>query len=165
MVLQQNFGHFWTDRYVTDVLLFLWIFMLIIISRKNLVTWCTCMVWLGILMLSSYVSMQEMELRTIPWTTQAKQLLEQVQGEEKIVYNYHTFDTLYTYYLPNAEFVWYEEVDFDELGEEFYMLSWGEGDFSWELYENGTLEKETLGRMRLEEGVDGVELRKMTFHK
>lgn len=165
LILQSKFGHFWSDRYVVDILLFVWIFLLILISRRNFMIWGMSLIWLGILMLSSYVSMREMELCTIPWTGQAKQLLEQVQLEEKIVYNYDTFDTLYSYYLPNAEFIWYEDVEFDKLGDEFYMLSWGPKDFSWELYANGVLEKESLGTMRLEEGVDGVELRKITYHE
>ena len=165
LILQKSFNHFWSDRYVVDVLLFVWIFLLIIVSNRHIVVWNMSIVWLGILMLSSYVGMQEVELRTVPWTTQAKQLLEQAQNEKKIVYNYETFDTLYAYYLPDAEFVWFQDVDFNEMGEEFYMISWGPGDFSWELYENGTLEKELVGTMRLEEGVSGVELRKLTFHK
>lgn len=165
MVLQQRFSHFWSNRYVVDVLLFLWVFLLIIISKKSVLIWGMSTVWLGILMLSSYAIVQEMELKTIPWTTQAKQLLEQVQDEEKIVFNYPTFDTLYAYYLPEAEFVWYEDADFDELGDEFYMMSWGPEDFGWQLYENGILEKEVIGTVRLEEGVNGVELRKITFHR
>lgn len=165
MLLQRRFNHFWSHRYIVDVLLFVWLFLVIIISRKDFIIWCLSVIWLGILMLSSYVQIQQMELQTIPWTTQAKQLLAQVQDEEKIVYNYTTFDTLYTYYLPNAEFVWYEDVEFDKMNDEFYMISWGPGDFGWQLYENGILEKETIGVMRLEEGVAGVELRKIKFHQ
>lgn len=165
MLLQREFNHFWSERYVVDALLFIWLFLIINISRKDFRIWCLSVLWLGILMLSSYARMQEIELRTISWTTQAKQLLEQVQNEEKVVYNYSTYDTLYSYYLPNVEFIWYEDIDFNEIGEEFYMISWGGGDFNWNWYANGILEKERIGEMRLEEGVGGVELWKIKYHK
>ena len=48
------------------------------------------------------------------------------------------------------------------MGGEVYVIAWGGRDFSRTLYEDGTLKKEILGQMRLEEGVVGVELWKIS---
>ena len=112
------------------------------------------MIWLGISMLSSYTVMNATELGTIPWIQASKNILEQVQEEDRIVYTFPTFDVLYEYYIPNAEFVWFEDVDLSTWDkDEFYMLDWGGTDFPWYLYENGILEKQLMGRMRLEQGI------------
>lgn len=165
VVLSSKMNHFWNNRYLVDALLFVWLFMIIVLARKNLIIWGLSMCWLGILMLSSYTVMQATELGTIPWIQNTKQLFSQVQEEEKIVYSFPTFDVLYEYYVPNAEFVWYEEVDFATWDQdEFYMLDWGGSDFPWYLYEQGILRKEVIGSMRLEEGIYS-ELWKITIQR
>lgn len=165
MFLASRMGHFWHNRYLVDTLLFFWLFLFIVLSRRHLVTWFCGMVWLAVYALSSYTVMQATELNTVPWTRHAGEVLEQVQGEGKLVYNYGTFDVLYEYYLPNAEFVWIEDVDLSEWGDTFYVVAWGGLDFPYYLYEEGILEKEILGDMRLEEGVAGVQLWKMSVLK
>ena len=126
MLLKLVMNHFWDNRYVVDALLFTWLFMIICLSRQKFATWCVSMIWLGIMSLSSYTVMQARELNTVPWIQQAKQLLEQVQGEEKIIYTYPTFDVLYQYYVPDAEFIWREDVDFsDWKNGECYVIDWG----------------------------------------
>lgn len=153
VILTSHMNHFWTNRYLVPALLFLWLFILAILARKNLLAWIMSIIWLGIMVLSSYTVQQAVELNTIPWIHHAKQLLEEVQEEEKIVYTYPTFDVLYEYYVPNAEFIWYENVDFSEMGEAFYVIAWGGNDFSYLLYSDDILEKEVIGYMRLEQGI------------
>lgn len=158
MLLSSRMHHFWHNRYLIDVLLFIWLFMIVILSRRSILVWGGAVVWLGISVMSSYVIVQAQELNTIPWTRQARQLLAQAQDEDKIVYTFEAYDVFYQYWLPDAEFIWYEDVDLNEMGGEFYVIAWGGRDFSHTLYEDGTLKKEVMGQMRLEEGVGGVEL-------
>lgn len=163
MLLNLLISHFWDNRYLVDTLLFVWLFMIICLSRQNFAAWCISMIWLGIMSLSSYTMMQATELDTVPWIQQAKQLLEQVQGEEKIIYTFPTYEVLYQYYVPDAEFIWYEDVDFsDWKNGECYAITWGSNDFSWQLYQEGILQKEIIGDMRLEEGIT-AELWKLTY--
>lgn len=165
MFLASRMSHFWDNRYMVDALLFLWLFLAVMLGGRKLITWGIGMVWLGILMLSSYTVMQAVELNTVPWTQHARQVLEQVQDEERIVYTFPTFDVLYAYYLPNAEFIWYEDVDFTQWENgEFYVLSSGENDFWWQLYADEVLKKEVLGSMRLEQSM-GAELWKITYQR
>lgn len=164
VLFASRMGHFWDNRYLVDVLLFVWLFIIIFISQRGVIVWGFSVIWLGISVLSSYTIMQARELNTVPWTEQAKQILAQAQDEEKIVYNFTSYDMLYQYWLPNAEFIWYEDVDFEKMGGEFYLLSWGGSDYDRMLYENGTLKKERLGSMRFEEGVAGVELWKIAVN-
>lgn len=162
MLLVSQMHHFWHNRYLVDALLFIWLFIIVVLSRRSIAVWSAAVVWLGISVMSSYVVIQAKELNTIPWTQQAKQLLSQVQDQEKIVYTFVNYDIFYQYWLPDAELVWYEDVELDEMGGEFYVIAWGGRDFSRTLYEDGTLKKEILGQMRLEEGVVGVELWKIS---
>lgn len=155
ILITSRMNHFWNNRYLIAAFLILWLFMLTILSNKNLLIWGCSMVWLGIIVLSSYTVMQAKEFEAIPWMQEAKRLLEPVQKEEKIVYNADSsFDILYEYYLPNAEFVWYENVNFDEMGKEFYMISWGGNEFAYSLYESGYLTKEVQGKFCIWEGLD-----------
>ena len=39
------------------------------------------------------------------------------------------------------------------MGKEFYLISWGGGDFSYGFYSSDFLKKEFVGDMRLEEGI------------
>lgn len=145
--------HFWTNRYLVDLLLFIWLFMFILLAGRSLLVWGIGMIWLGILMLSSYTVMQATEFNTIPWIQEARKLMQPLENEEKVVYTMVTFDVLYQYYLPNADFIWYEDVDFQEMGDEFYVISWGANDFNSSLYQSGFLSREFLGKMRLEQGI------------
>lgn len=162
-LLSPYMNHFWHNRYLVSALLYIWLFMAAILARKNLLAWGMSILWLGILALSSYTVQQAVEMNTIPWIQQAKQLLEEVQQEDKIVYTFTSFNVMYEYYVPDADFIWYEDVDFEELGEEFYVIAWGGRDFSRELYASGFLSREVRGGMRLEEGVT-AELWKITVH-
>lgn len=152
-ILSPHMGHFWTNRYLVCALMYIWLFVFAVLARKSLLAWGAIMVWGGILALSSYTVQQAVELGTIPWIEHTRQLLEQVQEEDKIVYTFDTFDVLYQYYVPDAEFIWYEDVDFLDMGEEFYVIAWGGKDFSRELYHEGVIEKEVLGTMRFEQGI------------
>lgn len=163
MLIASYTQHFWHNRYLVDVLLFVWLFMLIVLGRRSILAWGAGMIWIGIWSLSAYVIAGDMELRTVPWLNNTKELLAQVQGEEKVVYNFPTFDVMYEYFLPNAEFIWYEDVDFSVMGEEFYMIQWGGRDFDYMLYQEGILERENLGTIRMEEGVI-PQLWRITFH-
>lgn len=157
-----HMGHFWDNRYLVDTLLFVWLFLIIFISKKGVIVWGVSMIWLGISVLSSYTVIQAWELDTVPWAVQAKQLLEQVPDGKQVVYDYITYDMLYQYWLPNVEFVWYEDIDVQEMDEEFYVMAWGGGFYNSQLYRDEILEKDRLGEMRLEHGVAGLELWKIT---
>lgn len=164
-LLMAKINHFWTNRYLVDTLLYLWLFILIILARKSLFTWAVGMVWLSIMVLSSYTVMRATEFNTIPWINHTKEVLAQVQDEDKIIYTFPTYDVIYEYYVPNAEFIWYEDVDFESWDkEEFYVISWGANDFPYLYYEEGFLRKEILAEMRLEEGAT-AELWKIRINK
>ena len=153
MLLTSVMNHFWDFRYLFDTLLFVWLFIFIFISKRSTLTWFLSMIWLGISVLSSYTIMQATEFNTIPWVSHAKSVLDEIQDEEIIVYTFPTFDVLYEYYLPSAEFIWYEDVNFEEMNTTFYVMSWGANDFPKELYETNFLHKEIISNMRLEEGI------------
>ena len=152
-ILMQHIKHFWDYRYLVDVLSAFWLALIIFLCRKNLGIWCSFMGWLTITCLSSYTIMSATELGTVPWIDAAKPVFAPLQQEREIVYTFPTFQILYEYYLPNAEFVWYEDVDFDKEGGSFYMIDWGGTDFDEELKEKLQIEEQFCGSVRLEEGI------------
>ena len=162
--ISQKMNHFWDNRYMIDALLFAWIFIALIYSMKGAVTWlCLCM-WLGILCLSSYNATYSKEMETVPYIKDAKQKLAEVPEGADVIYNYDTYDTLYKYYLPDSNFLWYEDVDFSKLDGDFvYMISWGGGNFSQDKINQYNVTVEYLTFFRLEEGVGDVALCKVHF--
>lgn len=162
--ISQKMNHFWDNRYMIDALLFAWIFVILIYSSRELITWICLCVWLGILCLSSYGITYAKEMETVPYIQEAQQILVQVPENAEVIYNYDTYDMLYRYYLPTAEFLWYEDVDFSQLeGNEIYMISWGGGSFPQDEIDKYHISVEYIDFFRLEEGVGGVALCKVHF--
>lgn len=153
-IISANMNHFWHNRYMLPALLFLWLFAAIIYAKRRFAVWVCFCVWEGIMSLSAYGIVHAAEMATIPYIVDAKEKLSAIQEEKIIVYNYSTYDVLYKYYLPNAEFVWYEDLDFSELeGDCVYMISWGGAGFSEELIEEYNISVEYTTFFRLEEGL------------
>ena len=164
--LSLNMNHFWHNRYLLAALIFVWIFIAIIYGKQNLKVWSSFCVWLVIMSLSSYTVVKAEEFETIPYVADAQQKLECVQEEEYIIYNYETYDVMYEYYLPNAEFIWIDDVDFANMEKDYvYMVSWGGRRFAPEVVEQYKIKIEYIYPFRLEKGVNGVYLCKVSFEK
>ena len=104
------------------------------------------------------------EMETVPYITDAQQKLSEIPEGADVIYNYDTYDTVYKYYLPESEFLWYEDVDFSKLeGNSIYMISWGGAGFDQEDVEKYNITVEYLSFFRLEEGVADVALCKVHF--
>ena len=162
--ISQKMNHFWHNRYMLDALLFAWIFIALIYSMENVVTWLCFCVWLGILCLSSYNVTYSQEMLTVPYIQDAKEKLAEVPEGADVIYNYDTYDTLYRYYLPESDFLWYEDVDFSKLeGDYVYMISWGGGNFPQEEIEKYDITIEYRSFFQLEEGIADVALCKVHF--
>lgn len=165
-IISNNMNHFWHNRYMLDALLFIWIFMIIVYAKQNTKVWVCFCVWLGITVLSSYIVVQSEEFSMMAYTVDAKEKLAYVQDEKMIVYNFISYDVIYEYYLPDAEFVWIEDVDFSNMERDyFYMISWGGLGFDQEVIDKYNVHIEYLQPFRLEKGVAGVYLCKVTFQK
>lgn len=166
LLLAQQMNHFWTDRYIVDAIVFVWIFIAVILSKQGTVIWMLTAIWTAVTVLSSYTVVKASELNTISWTENAKVVFAEAQDESVILYNYPTFDVLYEYYLPNAEFVWMDEVDFSQFTQDYvYMISWGGQDFSGEIQDKWDISEEYLGTVRLEEGMAGIDFVKIHFEE
>lgn len=162
--ISQKMNHFWHNRYMLDALLFAWLFIALIYSMENTMTWIWFCIWLGILCLSSYSVTYSGEMQTVPYIQDAKEKLAEVPEGANIIYNYDTYDTLYRYYLPDSDFLWYEDVDFSKLdGDYVYMISWGGGNFPQEEIKKHDITIEYRSFFQLEEGIADVALCKVHF--
>ena len=103
-------------------------------------------------------------MQTVPYIQDAKEKLAEVPEGANIIYNYDTYDTLYRYYLPDSDFLWYEDVDFSKLdGDYVYMISWGGGNFPQEEIKKHDITIEYRSFFQLEEGIADVALCKVHF--
>lgn len=163
-VLSQKMNHFWHNRYMLDAMIFMWIFIVVIFTLQDVVSWICMCVWLGVVCLSAYGIVYSEEMATVPYITEAQQILAEVPAGADVIYNFDTYDTLYKYYLPDANFIWYEDVDFSELdGEYIYMISWGGRQFSGKVIDEYNISIEYIYAFQLEAGVGGVNLCKVHF--
>ena len=90
--------------------------------------------------------------------------MSEAQDEEIILYNFPTYDVIYSYYLPNAEFIWLNDVDFSQILQDYvYMMRWGGQEFDDVLSEQWDISIEIVGTVRLEQGMAGIELVKVHF--
>lgn len=162
--ISANMNHFWDNRYMLDALLFLWLFIAIVYARQGVAVWLFSCICFGITSLSAYGILCTQELSTIDYIDDAIEKLKVVQDEEIILYNYPTFDVMYRYYIPDADFVWFDEADFSKLdGEYVYMIRWGGQFFSEEVMDKYDIVVEPVNWFRLEQGVDNVLLCKVYF--
>ena len=156
--------HFWADRYILAAAGVTWLFLAIIFSRQGWKTYLACGVWLACMCWSSFGGVRHIELGTVDYLNDTYRILEQVRGEKQMIYNYETYDTLYSAHLPDQEFLWYSQVDFDSLeGDSIYMISWGGEWFDPDTIEKYNIRVEECGTMRFEEGMGGIKLLKLYF--
>ena len=165
-LVSNNMNHFWHNRYLLPALLYIWFFVTILYSKQNFKVWCCFLVWLGISVLSSYVVVKSAEDATISYIEDTQRKLECVQEEEIVIYNFPSYNVIYEYYVPDAEFIWIEDVDFSGISQDYvYMIAWGGLSFEQDVVEKYKILVEYIYPFRLEEGIDGVYLCKVSFQK
>lgn len=158
--------HFYDNRYVYGALGLFWLFLSITYSKQGNGVFYAYGLWLTVMVLSSFVVQKAKELGTVDYMNATYELIEPLRSEEKVIYDYVTYDVLYGAHLPEQNFLFIEDVDFDKLDKNYiYMIAWSGNWFSPETVEKYHIEREIVGNMRFEEGVAGVLLYKITFVK
>lgn len=158
--------HFFDNRYVYGALGLFWLFLSIIYTKHGNKIFCAYSVWLIVMVLSSFVVQKARELGTVVYMDSTYKLLEPVRLEKKVIYDYVTYDVLFGAHLPEQEFVFIDDVDFEKIEKNYvYMIAWSGDWFSPETVEKYQIERETIGTLRFEEGVAGVLLYKISFVK
>lgn len=159
-------SHFWDNRYIYGSITMLWLFIFICITRWQKAAFYSLSCWLVIMVLSSYRIQTAKELGTNGYVDAAYAVLEQVKDEDVIIYNYPTYQVLYGAHLPDKEFVFIDDVDFEEFDKDYvYMISWGGAWFSDEIVDRYQLKTQNCGEMRFEEGMAGMVLYKISFQR
>lgn len=154
--------HFWTERYVFAALGTFWLFLALCYSRKSRPAQAAMLVWLGITGLSAFTIVRARELETNVYMDETYRVLEQVRGEELLLYNYDTYDVLYGAHLREQEFVFIDDFNWEEYEKDYiYLISWGGHMFDEETEQRYGLELYDCGDLRFEEGVAGVKLYKV----
>lgn len=163
-IASANMNHFWANRYMMPALFLFWVFLAVIYAKQHIGVWLCFCVWGGICLFSSYRVAYADEMWRDTYIADAKAALSVVPEGSAVLYDYVTFDTLYRYYLPDCDFVWYEDVDFSELpGNSVYMIDWGGASFPQEMIDEYQISVEYLSELRLERGMWYIGLWKVHF--
>lgn len=158
--------HFWDNRYVFAAIGMFWLFLSVMYARGNKKVFLSYTVWLSIMVASAFVIQKAEELGTVEYITETDELLEQVRDETTVIYDFEKYDVLYGAHLTEQEFVWFDDVNFDEFDKDYvYFIAWGGKWFSDEETEKYQIQAEDCGTMRFEQGVAKVKLYKINFVK
>lgn len=157
--------HFMDNRYVFAALGTFWLFVVIIFSERGRMVSCMLVTSLSIFVLSSYNVQMAVELGTNNYIGETYNVLEQIREEEAILYNFPTYHILYGAHLPEQDFVWIEDMDWENFeGDYIYFISWGGLEIPWLIQEAYQMQFVDCGTMRFEEGMAGIKLYKVCLN-
>ncbi len=155
--------HFWDYRYIYPSLAFIWLFILITVSSRNKLSFVFMSIFVLILSLSSYRIAWQGEIGTNSYMNYTYEVIDKIQNEDELLYNFTSFDMLYSAHLPNATFYDVNEYDFDNSSKDYiYMFEWGSA-IPDDIRDNYVSDIELVGVVRFEQGVDGVKLLKLNL--
>ena len=158
--------HFWTDRYVFGIFGLMWLFIIIVIGRNCKAAFYSMAVWLFVMVMSAFVIQRQTELGTVEYIDQSYQVLEQIRDETQLLFNYPTYDMVWSFHMPDKEFIYIDDIDFDQIeGNYIYMIEWGGKGFPDEVLEKYHVQVTDCGTMRFEEGMAGVHLQRVGFQR
>lgn len=158
--------HFITGRYVFAALGIFWLFMIIILVRNDRLVACVLTLNLTLYVWAAYTIQKSTELDTNTYLYDTYAVLEQVQDEEVVLYNFPTYHILYGAHLPEQQFVWIYDMDWEHYEQDYiYFICWGANWFTADIQEKYQLQFEECGVMRFEEGMAGVKLFKVNISK
>lgn len=138
-------GHFFASRYVIFCLMFVWLFIAIVYSRCNAAVYVLFSLWSLELCLSSFLVEKAYEYDTTPLMPQTVSFIEaNVDPNAVIVYDYDKgFYVIWQYYMPGHEFVYFPELNLDEMeGQTFWVINIAGADFPQEVIDEYSLEIE-----------------------
>lgn len=159
-------NHFFTWRYIYPVVGIIWIIYCIIFTKVGIKVYIPFTVFSLVLCLYSYAHVYDWEYNTTPLLDKTIAFTDaNIEDGCIIVHDYGNFDTLYSVYLPNHEFVYFDDLDLSTMkGQTFWFIQLGGRYFTEEMKETYGLEIEhysDFGYM----GMVKFELEKVTVTK
>lgn len=165
-ILASGNSHFLDNRYVFASLGTFWLFVVIVFSEKGKMVSCMLAACLTIFGLSAYTIQKGVELGTNHYMGETIRLLEQVKEEDYILYNFPTYHIVYGAHLPEQEFIWVEDMDWENYEQDYiYFISWGPIEISWSIQQEYQIQYVNCGTLRFEEGMGGITLYKLSWIK
>lgn len=143
-------GHFFTPRYVIFCLVFTWLLFAIIFDRTGAWAFTAFSLWSLELCFSSYLVERAWEYDTTPLMSHTMEFIaENIDQDAVMIYDFdRDFDIIYRYYMPGHEYVYYEDLNLDDMrGETFWVIKLGGTDFSAEEIETYGLKVENYPGM------------------
>ncbi len=141
-------GHFFAFRYIIFVIPMLWWFMGAVHTKLH---WCITLsfvLWTMILCEASYADTYNYRYNMTPLMEKTVEFTDaNIADDAILVYDFPTFDTIYSYYLPGHEFIYITDLDLEQMrGKTFWIIRMGEDPFSDEVKEAYHMSTEEYGR-------------------
>ncbi len=148
-------GHFFTSRYILYILPMFWWFESAVFAKLDLKIAGLFLIWTTVLCASSYVGTYDYRYNMTPLMDKTVAFTDaNIEDGCVLVYDFTTFDTVYSYYLPGHKFIYIDDLNIDDLrGQTFWILRMGLERFSeeeQEAYNMKTEVYEGFGYMGME---------------
>jgi len=116
--------HFFHNRYTYHALILIWLFIIIVMA--NVKSWAVIPmgIWLAVICLSSYTIMYTEEYTKINELAATETwIADNVSENDTILYDFLTFDMIYSVYMPEQEFLYWEDMDLESMqGKEMWFF-------------------------------------------
>ncbi|MBR1441530.1 MAG: hypothetical protein IJ589_09950 [Lachnospiraceae bacterium] len=141
-------GHFFSSRYILYILPMFWLFESTVFAKLDLKIAGLFLIWTTVLCASSYVGTYDYRYNMTPLMDKTVAFTDaNIEEGAVIVYDFQTFDTVYSYYLPGHEFIYIDDLDINALrGQTFWIIRMGEERFSEEEQEAYNMKTEVYER-------------------
>lgn len=137
-------NHFFSWRYIYPATGIIWILYCIVFPKLGIKVYIPFTIFSLILCLYSYSHVYDWEYNTTPLLEKTIAFTDaNIEDGCVIVYDYGNFDTLYSVYLPNHEFIYFDNLDLSSMkGETFWFIQLGGSYFTEDMQDTYGLEIE-----------------------
>ena len=120
-------NHFFAWRYIYPVVGIIWILFCIIFTKIGFKVYIPFTVFTLVICLYSYAHAYDWEYNNTPLLEKTVAFTDaNIEDGSVIVHDYGNFDTLYSVYLPNHEFVYFDDLDLSTMkGQTFWFIQLG----------------------------------------
>ena len=158
--------HFFDNRYIFSALAMIWLFVVILFADRGRLVSCFLFLNLTILVLSSYTIQRSKEQEKDAYIENTYATLEQLRGENTILYGFPTFHILYGAHLQEQEFVSLEEINWETWEQDhIYFINCGPWDVPENIKAQYQMHYVDCGRLDFQDGHNNVALYRIDLQK
>lgn len=158
-------NHFYNSRYMVHTLGLFWVGIVITLSRVSKKVYLFLAAWLSIICLYSYKAVYIDEYQDQEKIVATMDFFEKnIEENDVIIFEVPTFDMIFKYYIPNAEYFYYEnsDINYKEMqGKTVWFFSCWQRMLDDAVMEKNHIRSEYMGRYGLFGGAGVLDIYKL----